>query len=160
MIAALALAACGGSSSDAGTTGSEPGGSNPALEFAQCMRSNGVPNFPDPGQHGIISVPIGAAQSPAFQSAQKACAKYSPKQGAPLHMTASQQRAALRFAQCMRRNGLPGFPDPESGSGSPGSGPVLVLRGLLFSMAGSDINPRSPAFMHTAQACGIKLPSR
>lgn len=159
MIAALVLAACGGGSSDAGgTTGSGPGGSDPALKFAQCMRSNGVPNFPDPGQRGI-EIPIGSAQSPAFQSAQKACAKYGPKQGAPLHMTASQQRAALRFAQCMRRNGVPGFPDPESGSGSPGSGPVLALRGLLFAMAGSDINPRSPAFIHAAQACGIKLPS-
>jgi hypothetical protein len=55
------------------------------LKFAECMRSHGVPNFPDPqiqsGPGGGIGVRIGGPgsginpRSPAFQSAQKACGK-------------------------------------------------------------------------------------
>jgi hypothetical protein len=49
------------------------------LEFARCMRSHGVPNFPDPkampGVDGnsVASLPGVNIQSPAFQSAAKAC---------------------------------------------------------------------------------------
>jgi len=53
------------------------------LKFAQCMRTHGVPNFPDPqiqsGPGGGVGVRIGGPgsgldpSSPAFQSAQKAC---------------------------------------------------------------------------------------
>jgi hypothetical protein len=47
---------------------------------AHCIRTHGVPNFPDPffgpGGHGVgINLPAGFnPQSPAFQSAAKACA--------------------------------------------------------------------------------------
>ena len=52
-----------------------------ALAMSRCMRSHGVPNFPDPqfqsGPGGGIGVRIGGAginpNSPAFQAAQKAC---------------------------------------------------------------------------------------
>jgi hypothetical protein len=55
-----------------------------ALRFSECMRTHGVPNFPDPtfsgGSVGIVlpatkgSRPTGLnPQSPAFQHAQKAC---------------------------------------------------------------------------------------
>jgi hypothetical protein len=49
------------------------------LEFARCMRSHGVPNFPDPkvvtGANGQQEayLPGINPQSPAFQSAAKAC---------------------------------------------------------------------------------------
>jgi hypothetical protein len=52
-----------------------------ALAMARCMRSHGVPNFPDPqfqsGPGGGFGIRIGGAginpNSPAFQAAQKAC---------------------------------------------------------------------------------------
>jgi hypothetical protein len=52
-----------------------------ALAMARCMRSHGVPNFPDPqfqtGPGGGFGVRINGAgidpNSPAFKSAQKAC---------------------------------------------------------------------------------------
>jgi hypothetical protein len=54
-----------------------------ALRFAACMRSHGVPDFPDPqiqtGPGGGVGVRIGGPgsgidpSSPAFQAAQKAC---------------------------------------------------------------------------------------
>jgi hypothetical protein len=62
-----------------------------ALRMAACMRTHGVPNFPDPkvtsgpGGHGI-AVQIGGpgvaaagrlnSSAPAFQKAQKVCQKY------------------------------------------------------------------------------------
>jgi hypothetical protein len=50
--------------------------------FARCMRENGLPSFPDPGPDGGIQMnsndPDLNPQSPKFQAAQKACAKYEP----------------------------------------------------------------------------------
>ena len=72
-----------------------PGGNSPAQEAefrkaalanSRCMRSHGVPNFPDPqfGGNGQASIKITKGsgldpRSPAFQRAQKACAKFLPK---------------------------------------------------------------------------------
>jgi hypothetical protein len=57
-----------------------------ALANARCMRSHGVPDFPDPqfGANGEASIKITKGSgldpsSPAFQRAQKACAKSMPK---------------------------------------------------------------------------------
>ncbi len=46
-----------------------------ALEYATCMRSNGVPNFPDPNGQGLLLIQVGniEAGSPAFQKAEAAC---------------------------------------------------------------------------------------
>jgi hypothetical protein len=51
-----------------------------ALKFSQCMRTHGVPNFPDPifAANGMIGIGIGKGNnpsSPAFQQAQKACGR-------------------------------------------------------------------------------------
>jgi hypothetical protein len=49
------------------------------LNFAKCMRSHGVPNFPDPkvisssGGNQQVYLPGVNPQSPAFQAAAKAC---------------------------------------------------------------------------------------
>ena len=48
-----------------------------ALEFAECMRSHGVPNFPDPEVSGggvKMAVPKGVdPESPTFEKANEAC---------------------------------------------------------------------------------------
>jgi hypothetical protein len=56
-----------------------------ALAMSRCMRSHGVPNFPDPqfeaGPGGGVGIRIGGPgsrlnpNSPAFQTAQKACGR-------------------------------------------------------------------------------------
>jgi hypothetical protein len=52
-----------------------------ALAFATCMRSHGVPHYPDPtfGSGGIVSQSLSrsdaAPNSPIFQAAQKTCQK-------------------------------------------------------------------------------------
>jgi hypothetical protein len=51
------------------------------LRFSQCVRSHGVPNFPDPGSDGRIPDPasVGINQgSPKFEAANQACGKYRP----------------------------------------------------------------------------------
>jgi hypothetical protein len=56
-----------------------------ALKLAQCMRANGVPKFPDPSANGNLLITPSSGidpQSPQFQAAQKACARYFPG-GAP-----------------------------------------------------------------------------
>jgi hypothetical protein len=51
-----------------------------ALKFSECMRSHGVPSFPDPsgGGHTRIGGPGSGIDldSPQFKAAQKACQKY------------------------------------------------------------------------------------
>ena len=154
----LAIAACGTSGSSAATTAS--GASNAGLKFAQCMRSHGVSNFPDPGSHGGgFQVQLAGGtnpSSPAFQAAQQACQKIlgpSPPRTPP---TAAENAAALKFAHCMRIHGVPTFPDPTSSTGGITEG--LFLHGMVFAI-GSGVNPQSPAFTQATGACGLKLPA-
>jgi hypothetical protein len=51
------------------------------LLFAQCIRSHGVPGFPDPASDGRIPDPatVGINQgSPKFEAANAACGRYRP----------------------------------------------------------------------------------
>jgi hypothetical protein len=164
---AMALTACGSSATH--TSGSNRGVAG--IKFADCMRSHGVPNFPDPSAGGGIQINSSSGinpQSPSFQSAQQACSKLMPGGGpgrgsAP----ASRKLAMVKLAECMRQHGLSTFPDPTATPPSPGAG-----LGLAFGSPGSFIAvPRammqSPAFNQAAAACnfpgagrgpGVKLP--
>jgi hypothetical protein len=151
---ALAISACGSSSSSSGAAG----GSS-LIKFASCMRSHGVPNFPDPSPGGGLKIDASTGinpQSPAFQSAQTACSKLMPG-GGPLRRPLSEPRklAMLRLAQCMRRHGVSGFPDPSSTPPSKGPGPHT---GIAFGAPGSFIAVpqamlQSPGFRQAATAC-------
>ena len=48
-----------------------------ALKYSTCMRSNGVPNFPDPNGQGLIQINNATGtlepSSPQFQKAEAAC---------------------------------------------------------------------------------------
>lgn len=151
---ALALAGCGGATLPAGAT--NPSSSNSPIALSNCMRSHGVPNFPDATGGGLtVTQVVGGASmtidgitfsGPAFQAAEKACKKYLPFGGGqPPSLTASQKRRILLRAQCMRTHGVPNFPDPTfPATGGPKAPPP----------ARSGVNPESPAFKHAAQACG------
>lgn len=160
---AVSLAACGSSDPGAGGTGTTAAGQgDPALQFATCMRSHGVSNFPDPSAGGAVRIQATGPnavnpQSPAFQAAQKACGHYLPQKGGPPAMTAAERRKALAFAECVRAHGVPNFPDPSM---TPPSGAhfAIVLKGMVFAFT-SAFDPRSPAFRHAASACGLTLPT-
>ncbi len=54
-----------------------------ALKFAGCMRSHGIPDFPDPAGGGFEFVPPTGfdPHSPKVQAAQQICRKYSSAAG-------------------------------------------------------------------------------
>jgi hypothetical protein len=80
---ALAAAGCGGSSgakvAQVGTT-SAAKSATPA-RFSACMRSHGVPSFPDPGADGTIHVPSTIDDgSPIVRAAHRACHSLAPSE--------------------------------------------------------------------------------
>jgi hypothetical protein len=148
---AVLVAACGNSPSSATPAGSAR--PNTGLAFSRCMRSHGVPNFPDPGASG----PAIDSQSPAFQFGQQACRQLNPKRSPPVtHPSRSQRRATLRFARCMRTHGYSNFPDPTPHLPRRGSGTILGAFNEYFVLGpGTGVKPHSAAFLNTATACGV-----
>jgi hypothetical protein len=140
--AALLAAACGG-----GGTSSTAGGSTyyqKAVAYAQCMRSHGLPSFPDPdsqGQFPPVQEGRNGVSQQAVQSAQNSCRHLQPGGGAG---TAQQQQGkltqALNYSRCMRAHGVPDFPDPSTSNG-----------GMGFNLSGVDTN--SPQYQSANRAC-------
>jgi hypothetical protein len=150
---ALLAAACssspastgpGGSSGTAGATGSPS-----AVAYSQCIRSHGVPNFPDPASNG--QVPKASPQqlgvsSSQLQAAQTACEHLYPASGGsggvltkdtisqceetgncPQGLVQQAMTALRAYARCMRSHGVPNWPDPTIDSeGRPGVNLVAV----------------------------------
>jgi hypothetical protein len=86
-----------------------------AVKFSECMRANGVGDFPDPNASGEFPA-YGVSVSPAvWKKAVAACKALQPPGTLSAKLTPAQESAALRFAQCIRENGVPDFPDPVSG---------------------------------------------
>jgi hypothetical protein len=116
---AVLISACG-SSAPAGSGGADNSAANAqkAVKFAECMRSNGVSDFPDPGASGsftIDGIVNGSSldpNAPAFKQALSACRDLEPAGFMGSKRSAQQQDAALEFAQCIRENGVTDFPDP------------------------------------------------
>jgi hypothetical protein len=135
--AALAVpaAGCSGSPSAAGSGGSaERRSTRPpsAVAYSACVRSHGVPNFPDPDSSG--NLPKGDAQhfgasTSQFQAARTVCQHLLPNDGGAINASSISQcmmagdcpRVLVQqvlteernFAQCMRSDGVPTWPDPS-----------------------------------------------
>jgi hypothetical protein len=61
-----------------GTANSGSGNLAKELKFAQCMRTHGVPDFPDPNKKGGFSGSSSVnPASPTFQNAQSTCMRVS-----------------------------------------------------------------------------------
>jgi hypothetical protein len=124
----LATAACGGSDDTGGGVATADGGpratgsANAAqkgdpLTFARCMRDNGVPDFKDPGDtEGGALIPPGTDRE-AVKVAMEKCKQYSPNGGEPPQRDEESLDRERKFAQCMRDNGVPDFPDPDGAAG-------------------------------------------
>jgi hypothetical protein len=174
LVAGTALAACGGSPTGS-LTGSPSGSAGlkraDALAFARCMRTHGVPTFPDPsaGAGGLSIEAAGGpghsggppqtltingtpVSAPAFRNAMTQCRGKLPDGGRPSAQQIARLRAgALAMARCMRSHGVPSFPDPNIQTG-PGGG-VGVRIG-----PGSGLDPSSPAFQTAQRQCMNKGP--
>jgi hypothetical protein len=165
LLAAAALgmlaSACGGSSSEGvarvdstetTTTGSGARDSSRAADpaaYSACMRRNGVPKFPDPDANGnlwIIGGPGLDPNSPRFKAAEKTCEKFLPRRGNETpdpEEQAKRLQEALKYSACMRRNGVPNFPDPKSNAEG----------GIDVSAGGNAFDPSSPQFKAAERAC-------
>lgn len=111
------------------------------LAYSQCMRDNGVPDFPDPAPGGVINL-TGEfdVNSPTFRAADEVCASLLPPPPADGERDEGEAREQmLAYAACMRENGVPNFPDPQPGQGIDLNGDVI------------DID--SPAFRAAMEAC-------
>ena len=131
----------GQSGSPAAQASSSPGSSQSgAVAFALCVRSHGVPDFPDPQNgHFLIS---GADQSNAnFNSAVQACQHLLGPGGAS--NGGSNNSALLSFAHCMQTHGVPQFPDPTANGG------IGLPQG---------VDPNSAQFQKAWQECQSDLP--
>ena len=86
-----------------------------AVKFSECMRENGYPDFPDPKASGEFPT-FGISVSPAvWVKALRACKELQPPGSFSAHLSPKQLSAALKFAQCIRANGVKDFPDPVNG---------------------------------------------
>lgn len=186
LAAALLVAGCGGSSSSPGvaqlasstSSSADPssgGSSSPESEssasaqqkmvaFSQCMRSHGVPEFPEPAEGRLLihssdhngHVTGVNPRSAQFQVASKACAKLAPKGGKPPSPAeqAKLQEKALQFSQCMRTHGVPNFPDPEFSRSGGGVG--IRIGGRKGGPSRIDLS--SPQFQAAQKACQSIMP--
>jgi hypothetical protein len=161
---AVAIAACGSSGPTNSNSGPTAKGKKAgALAFANCMRSHGVPNFPDPTVSGNGIQLLGSSsginpQSPAFQSAQTSCQHLLPGGGPGSGPPSAQAHAQLlKVSECMRRHGISSFPDPQTGSppsSLAGYNAIIGHGGYLLAIP-SSIDMASPAFKQAAITCGF-----
>ena len=152
-VAGVLVAGCSGGPADPGVAGVSSAAASPsqsatvsgeaeALQYAACMRSHGVPDFPDPTvQNGSVGFSITAGDgvdqnSPQYQSARQACS--SLRGGGTANSGSGNLAKELKFAQCMRSHGVPDFPDPNKNGGFSGT---------------STVNPSSPTFQNAQSTC-------
>jgi hypothetical protein len=133
---------------------SSSGGDTPlakGLAYAQCMRTHGTPNFPDPvstpsGGYGFRTTGIDP-HSAGFQGATQACKSLSPQWWTGgQQLSPAEEQAWLTWAKCIRVNGMPSFADPTfSGGGA-----------VQISGAGGSSSPELQSAM---DACKSQMPT-
>ena len=169
----LLAAACGGNRSGIGSSGpayvsgSTTSASNVA--YSACMRSHGVPNYPDPDSSGQLPKPDAhhlGVNSTQLQATQQACKHLLPNTGRAINVGSVQQcmeaddcpRALVqqvltqerRFAQCMRSRGVPNWPDPVTDSQGR---PVFAI-----SISKEGFNPYSKPIWAKGNQCSHVMP--
>jgi hypothetical protein len=117
---ALAMLAC---DAGASSTASVASANSQLVAFTRCVRSHGVPNFPDP-QPGASNAKFPSAQqlgvsSAKLSAAEKDCQRLLPP-GTDDQFPSSEVplllRGMVRFSRCMRQHGVPNWPDPITDS--------------------------------------------
>jgi hypothetical protein len=99
----LVAAGCGGGTSPgvanvASSTTATTTTQNGLVAYSRCMRSNGVPNFPDPQRVGGRSLKLTIQRlvtAPKFGPAQRACGHLLPDRGTWPQESAQQTRIKL-----------------------------------------------------------------
>jgi len=132
----LLVSACGGSPSSSSSATSAGSAQQAALAFSRCMRSHGVPSFPDPDSQGQFPAFHTGVSKQTSAAADDAC-KHLLSSGGGSTATPQQRAQKLAFglkvAQCVRRHGFPEFPDPTGSSQA--SPPGIDLSSPQFQTA-------------------------
>lgn len=123
------------------------------VKFAECMRDQGIEmEDPDVEQGGdgegggfAITIPQGADRE-EMDSAMDACKEFLPDGGEPPKLDPEAQAKMRAFAECMRRNGVEEFPDPEAGGG------------IMIDGDAGALDPSSEEFKAAQEACRGELP--
>jgi hypothetical protein len=175
--AALALLAAACSSPSSAGSSSSPSvsasaASPSALAYSACMRSHGVPAYPDPNSSGQLaktSAQLLGVSSSQYQAAQQDCSQLLPTGGSLQQQEAQcmqnndctpvmvQQMltADRKLARCMRSHGVPNFPDPASqGSG----GPYFPISSAGISEAASRTRQFEASLNQCARLTGDNAP--
>jgi hypothetical protein len=150
---ALVAAGCGGGSSPRvanigpSTTAATASTQTGFVAYARCMRSHGIPNFPDPGSQGTFpSLQALGVSKRTWARGDIVCKHLLPSGTGAGQETAQQIRvrlaAGLSFARCMRGHGVTRFPDPTA------QGDLSVE---MVQAQGIDVH--SPAVLRAVQAC-------
>lgn len=112
---AALLAGCG---SSGGGSGSSTQAAALYHKLGQCIRSHGLPDFPDPVQDpqtGSWGLPQGTATPPQYvlndcKSVLNQIAALGTQNN---QIPASDLQSYQKWAQCMRQHGIPNWPDPN-----------------------------------------------
>jgi hypothetical protein len=127
LLAALATVAvigagCSDEAAERDREGTTNAGQEQAVKFAECMRDNGITEFPDPDASGeltIDGVVNGSSLdpgAPAWEEAIGACKGLQPPGFVGDQDVSDDEREMrLAFARCMRETGVEDFPDPVDG---------------------------------------------
>lgn len=117
------------------------------LKYSQCMRENGVPDFPDPkiGDSGGVSLDLPAGtDSKKVDAASEKCKQFMPNGGEPQKIDPQRLEELREYSQCMRDNGVKNFPDPTD-------------QGLQIN--GNEIDPNDPKVKAAESACAKLMPA-
>jgi hypothetical protein len=121
-----------------------------ALRFGQCMRDNGVPDFPDPkvNENGGMSLDAPEGVDPKkVDAAMQRCKQYLPNGGEPTKADPQVLEQLRVFSQCMRDNGFPNFPDPTDQG--------LQIDNNALGISGPD----DPRFSAAQKTCEQHMPA-
>jgi len=171
-LVALLAAACSGTGSS--TRPGAPGAGGPAtaasaVGYSRCMRSHGVPRFPDPDAGGALPKAdprqLGVSSS-QLHAARHACLHLLPITGQVIDAGSIEQcfmaddcppalvqqmlTEERRFALCMRSHGIPNWPDPITDSQGR---PVFAI-----SVSKDGFNPYSRPIWAKGNECSHLMP--
>jgi hypothetical protein len=112
------------------------------------MHSHGDPNQVDPTVDATKVIQITLGVGVGVRGEDGACGSYlSAAQtalGGGTPATSSSEAIALKFAQCMRANGVPTYPDSTGNNQT------------IHASSGSDLNPANPTFQAASTLCTKK----
>jgi hypothetical protein len=126
----------------AAEVGADPGDrGEQAARYSECMRANGVADFPDPNADGQILYGGVSVSKSVWVNAVDTCRSLQPPGwSTDAGRTSEQQDAALKFAKCMRDNGVPDFPDPATARD-----PLIDTSKMRGDVSARDIPELKPA---------------